>query len=805
MTTSFRNIFRRGDVSRIEIPIIQRDYAQGRQDGDVPRIRKGFLKVLHEALTGGKAVGLDFVYGEVEDGRMIPLDGQQRLTTLFLLHWYLAARCGIVCADCDFLKKFTYETRYSARDFCKNLVTQRPPFPLVTSLSEWLRDQHWYAGAWKHDPSIQSMLVMLDDIHSLFRDADDATCQGAWQQLVSVDAPAITFESLSLNDMGLTDELYIKMNSRGKPLTTFEHFKADFEQTLREVSKAHIVDFDGKETPYQEFIRKVDQDWSDLLWPLRGGDDIIDQEFLRLFRFITDIVTRQNRLPINPDAFDKDIDLWAEGVYGNANLKTPLAAQRYLFDALDSLYAVFGPLKYPNEITNWFRRIFTEKGYSPGAVAIFDKEVNLLGACCEKYGIMAGKKRLFSLQRTLLLFAVIEYLMANPKPEDFNQRLRTVRNLVFASNDEIRVDNFPALLDETSELIRNGDLAKVQTYNTRQIDEERRKVEFLARHSDYPGLRETLDRLEDHDLLRGCIAAFDLGGDAATFARRAGLFHEVFPEDGAQSYQEIGAALLACGDFSFNASEGHFQFGSPELQSVWRELLTGPARDDFARTSKVLLKMLDALANTPGASIPKRLQAISNQYLAEHAAERKFDWRYYLVKYQVMRSGKSGLFVSSTGVMGFDLLMMEKWQVWNSYFRDPYLLAVIENSGVKEDRDVAKLWHYGADGYRPEGRWIELARTSERIMSCRVDGFQLQAPPQGAELAAFTEITNQHGVGADLMLRVPQVVIDGVAYDLEDRILAGARLMRELVFGQPSTKLTSLVPGTGLSADVSAT
>lgn len=33
--------------------------------------------------------------------------------------------------------------------------------------------------------------------------------------------------------MGLTDELYIKMNSRGKPLTVFEHFKAELEREIR--------------------------------------------------------------------------------------------------------------------------------------------------------------------------------------------------------------------------------------------------------------------------------------------------------------------------------------------------------------------------------------------------------------------------------------------------------------------------------------------------------------------------------------------------------------------------------------------
>ena len=79
-------------INKIEIPIIQRDYAQGRETKEVNRIREQFIDVLYNALTGSKedAVKLDFVYGNIEEGKLIPLDGQQRLTTLFLLHWYIA-------------------------------------------------------------------------------------------------------------------------------------------------------------------------------------------------------------------------------------------------------------------------------------------------------------------------------------------------------------------------------------------------------------------------------------------------------------------------------------------------------------------------------------------------------------------------------------------------------------------------------------------------------------------------------------------------------------------------------------------
>src|SRR5437868_693729 len=97
--TSFVGLFgsesdTNSNVARIEIPLIQRDYAQGRTDERVSLIRERFLDALHDAVTGSEPLGLDFVYGEVRTGTLQPLDGQQRMTTLFLLHWYLSSVTG---------------------------------------------------------------------------------------------------------------------------------------------------------------------------------------------------------------------------------------------------------------------------------------------------------------------------------------------------------------------------------------------------------------------------------------------------------------------------------------------------------------------------------------------------------------------------------------------------------------------------------------------------------------------------------------------------------------------------------------
>ena len=126
------------------------------------------------------------------------------------------------------------------------------------------------------------MLVMLDAIDVKFKEINDL-----WGKLKN---GAITFYFLPIKDMGLTDELYIKMNSRGKPLTQFEHFKAELERCIR------LVDAETA----RRILRKVDRDWTDLLWQYRNSgtgsiDDVVtDDEFLKYFHFICDVFCYQS-------------------------------------------------------------------------------------------------------------------------------------------------------------------------------------------------------------------------------------------------------------------------------------------------------------------------------------------------------------------------------------------------------------------------------------------------------------------------------------------------------------------------------
>ena len=111
---------------KTEIPIIQRDYAQGREDKK--EIRDNFLQALHQSIDTSNPIKLDFIYGSMEKEIFQPLDGQQRLTTLFLLHWYSLIKSQLLNKEnIKILGNFTYETRISSREFCNTLISGRVP------------------------------------------------------------------------------------------------------------------------------------------------------------------------------------------------------------------------------------------------------------------------------------------------------------------------------------------------------------------------------------------------------------------------------------------------------------------------------------------------------------------------------------------------------------------------------------------------------------------------------------------------------------------------------------------------------
>lgn len=288
------------EVDSIEIPILQRDYAQGRSEES--EVRTLFLRSLFNVLTVESdaerhSLDLDFVYGNFEDGDnkvFSVLDGQQRLTTLFLLHWFLAVENNQQSdfnerfVTSDGRSRFTYKTRPSTTEFFNALMANR----FVSStrqISAQISDSQWFYLSWKQDPTVQACLCMLDAIQQMFV----GKAGGLFDKLSDTAQPYITFQFLNLHSFGLSDELYIKMNARGKPLTFFENFKAKLEQFIQSYDQPwpdyQLTFREGYVDGYDYFIHRVDTNWADLFWPYRNtysDDNTFDDELMNFFRLI---------------------------------------------------------------------------------------------------------------------------------------------------------------------------------------------------------------------------------------------------------------------------------------------------------------------------------------------------------------------------------------------------------------------------------------------------------------------------------------------------------------------------------------
>ncbi|WP_158557155.1 DUF262 domain-containing protein [Mucilaginibacter conchicola] len=319
---------------RVEIPIIQRDYAQGRDEQDDPKaaqIRKKFVTDLVTNLDNRTApVHLDFVYGKINgridvhtrqknktaidgllksvkaysdtlkinikyefleksattdggspDTTFVPLDGQQRLTTLYLLHWYLLTRTQ---KSRTALLNFTYRTRPGSDSFCRALSTadfliddpSQYGAAKQNLLSSQISDRSWFFSYWRKDPTVKGMLKVLDEIHGHLSSYSIERLEPMLKSLTESDL--ISFDFLDMDKFELTDDLYVKMNARGKQLSDFENFKTWIQEHVKKENLKILT---------EEWHKRIDIQWADLFWRFKKKNSFeVDDQYMAFFNLM---------------------------------------------------------------------------------------------------------------------------------------------------------------------------------------------------------------------------------------------------------------------------------------------------------------------------------------------------------------------------------------------------------------------------------------------------------------------------------------------------------------------------------------
>ena len=230
------NLYSLLEKYQIRIPVYQRDYAQGRETA--ANIREHLLDDIKKNLTKEQpSYDLNFVYGSSNKEIFYPVDGQQRLTSLYLIGWYLENGYAKIHENdpvppqmpherLSGLKEFSYMTRDSAIDFF-HFLRQEEAKNLFDTL--WngkcsvpeVFNCHWFKEMWQSDPTVLSAVRFLITVALKYKASDLEKIYNNFAKL--------TFTLLVSEDEKAEEDaakIYIRMNNRGKDLTEFENLKA---------------------------------------------------------------------------------------------------------------------------------------------------------------------------------------------------------------------------------------------------------------------------------------------------------------------------------------------------------------------------------------------------------------------------------------------------------------------------------------------------------------------------------------------------------------------------------------------------
>jgi len=667
------------EENKIEIPVIQRDYAQGREEGKINAIREEFVTDLIATLSskGEKTMHLGFIYGKIEgkdkhserernkraidnilnavegyaqqlDIRIsteidssstgshdsinlpvfIPLDGQQRLTTLFLLHWYLTVFSddSHLTSRLSTLHHFSYKTRKSSMDFCDAICQVENVSSLKKTrkkLSESIQNNTWFRKIWTKDSTVKGMVVMLDEIHRQLKGTSNQ--EEMLNVLLDKNAALISFDFLDLHELNQTDELYVKMNARGKQLSGFEHLKAWLQ---------NYVSTNGLNTSIEdkEWKLKIDRSWLDLFWTNKANnvfyiDNVLDHAFkqIALFHYIASNEKNKETLQFSQEVRDK------------SHIQFSKFSSHDFFSAgtLNFLFNTLNALCHKERIEQyeiWLGEITSDK--------FFDTKIEL-----SRFYLRNDKR--IERPESVFYYAFLLFLNYSKDKESevaFKTWMRFTRNIIFNTyiqNPENFADAIKSLygLKEKIDSIKSYITeAKIPFFGD-SVKHEKNKAK-LEQDVSHPWKEEFI-KIENHRYFRGDIdfvlemSKIEGEYDFERFCSYGNCVWELF-DDAVRDHSKmiLHRALLTVGDYLPEVG-ANLLFPLAKRDSLrarkdnWQRVFNDPDH------RKILKKLCDYVINNPSDVQTALLEKCSSYNVK--------DWKWYFIKsYRTVNYCKQG-------------------------------------------------------------------------------------------------------------------------------------------------------------------
>lgn len=490
------------------IPEIQRDYVWG----DNELVIKRFINNIKN-MKDNEELDIGFFYSyKIYENFNALIDGQQRITTLILLSWYV----GVYNTK---LNNFKFKVRENSNNFLEKLLEQKSAeIPAIDwkKISDKIKNSIWYKRIWDNDPTVKSILNALDIIDKELENE---------KENIKNKIDNIKFSCIEAGDRRLETE-YILLNKRGVNLTNSEQLKAILTE-----------DIENK----NEWLEKWEKDWQDILWECKGEDIYnTDNIWNAVLYWVRDIYVIENNICKDNDKEKINYDFDLIGIEKENKdeilkiLDWIIPSLKIINDNLDIIqekcqfeksliinikYKIRGNEKYSLTIKE--KALFYSILYLINNINIKNKNIQLdtiIEFMLKTHNIYIGEGTAEEIKRNIEKNYKImdirgrDSIVGLPKTITTNisdifdeiveiEKIRIFRNLI--QNSDINASNLHNVVNSLKKFNNNVyKLGELEGLNKEQQEEEVLKLEIFEKYEEYKNI---IIEIENNDLFKGKI------------------------------------------------------------------------------------------------------------------------------------------------------------------------------------------------------------------------------------------------------------------------------------------------------------
>lgn len=504
---SIKELFNNRYVEQIIIPEVQRDYVWGNKEvegllnsikDDFVEFKKGIElnQISQEDEEIKKAfeqyykkqkyscnIGFIYAYNDPEySGKYFLIDGQQRLTTIYLLLLVLASEKS------EFREKFIKLYTLNGLPIIDYRVREASHFLLKGVISNYsdkgidIKNQSWFYKDYESDKTIFSIVENIEIIKQFLIKENIIN-----DDFINYVQDYIEFWYFDTNISEQGEELYIYMNARGEQMQENENLKADLLGKIKQSDYSNSSLSDLKNNWGTKW-----EEWQQFFWVNRNGNSNADKGFNE---FINCIAGLENYLQSSKMIYSKeDFDKGERGATNQVAYSDIL--HQFEEEGLEKISSYFKGLNYffNNENIQQFKNNYNNITWIEKCLSEILSILNTTST--NWFADTKDQNRGLEHSRMVFIWSLLHYMNTRDKVSRTNTEIFRVLRLYY-----VRFKNYNRSVQSIAVDIKNINL--YGPWKVVGIEEENKKNSWYTDRINPNELRkfeELIWSIEDHPL-----------------------------------------------------------------------------------------------------------------------------------------------------------------------------------------------------------------------------------------------------------------------------------------------------------------